>query len=517
MNLQYLCHKCKNLYSITDTPSNKSQPYHYLQNHHKTSNLPLSPKEKLKCLVSQTRYRLYDPVLKSSFDLSYIEPRVIAMAVPCSFPSTLWRNSTAELEKFLSAHHYKKHYKVYNLCSEPATANAYKPKNFNNNWTNFKIPDHGQPTFSTILKFCHDAVNFLKEDKKNIIVIHCKAGKGRTGTLACCLFIYCSFLISRVALEEHTGRVNSNTKTQINGISKLLNHQILPADHSIQYHGTRRTYIKRCITIPSQKLALRYFEIYLRNIDKLKYVKTSVMIAKITLEKLPTVFGRDMFCEINGFILRAVNIEDGNASSKTKNCLRATFEIPKKFQKLTSKSTINFYHKKHRNSQKPIFSITFDPFFHRLEKNLNKQLEICPLTLTDEDLLHNNKSLRKPSCNKCNRDNEGKKRAFSGSQILNKETERENLLKKLDLDGILNVDFIGTESGFTSDKKISKTENNPDILFKTGTFSDNFNQNLVNERIVEFSKSYLDEFHKYFKVAEKFPDEFKVLLDCKFE
>ena len=34
-----------------------------------------------------------------------------------------------------------------------------------------------------VLAFCRDAHAYLTADKKNVIAVHCKAGKGRTGAL----------------------------------------------------------------------------------------------------------------------------------------------------------------------------------------------------------------------------------------------------------------------------------------------------------------------------------------------
>lgn len=41
-----------------------------------------------------------------------------------------------------------------------------------------------------MLKFCVDAFLFMTYDCQNTLAIHCKAGKGRTGTMICALQIF---------------------------------------------------------------------------------------------------------------------------------------------------------------------------------------------------------------------------------------------------------------------------------------------------------------------------------------
>lgn len=50
--------------------------------------------------------------------------------------------------------------------------------------------DHQAPPFSILIDFCQDAAAYLNEDPQNVVVIHCKAGKGRTGTMIAALLMH---------------------------------------------------------------------------------------------------------------------------------------------------------------------------------------------------------------------------------------------------------------------------------------------------------------------------------------
>ncbi len=39
-------------------------------------------------------------------------------------------------------------------------------------------------------EFCHDAAAYLAQHPDNVVAVHCKAGKGRTGMLICALLLH---------------------------------------------------------------------------------------------------------------------------------------------------------------------------------------------------------------------------------------------------------------------------------------------------------------------------------------
>uniref|UniRef100_A0A8B9S6B3 Phosphatidylinositol-3,4,5-trisphosphate 3-phosphatase n=1 Tax=Apteryx owenii TaxID=8824 RepID=A0A8B9S6B3_APTOW len=124
-------------------------------------------------MVSENKRRY----MKDGFDLdlTYVTDRIIAMSFPSSGKQSFYRNPIEEVARFLDTKH-KDHYKVYNLCSEK----GYDPKYFHYRVERIFIDDHNVPALEDMLKFTASVREWINQDEKNIIAIHCKGGKGRT-------------------------------------------------------------------------------------------------------------------------------------------------------------------------------------------------------------------------------------------------------------------------------------------------------------------------------------------------
>uniref|UniRef100_A0A8C3Y0P0 Phosphatidylinositol-3,4,5-trisphosphate 3-phosphatase n=1 Tax=Catharus ustulatus TaxID=91951 RepID=A0A8C3Y0P0_CATUS len=129
-------------------------------------------------MVSENKRRY----MKDGFDLdlTYITDRIIAMSFPSSGKQSFYRNPIKEVARFLDTKH-PDHYKVYNLCSEK----GYDPKYFHYRVERIFIDDHNVPALQDMLKFTASVREWMSQDEKNIVAIHCKGGKGRTGTMVC--------------------------------------------------------------------------------------------------------------------------------------------------------------------------------------------------------------------------------------------------------------------------------------------------------------------------------------------
>ena len=217
----------------------------------------------VKSLVSKKKNRFcYDDF---DLDLTYITTRIIAMGLPSSSLEGLYRNSKDDVLKFFNTRH-PSHYKVYNLCEE-----KNYPENTFYKQGYFPFKDHEAPPLNLIRPFCEDAKQFLDEDEKNIIAVHCKAGKGRTGTFICCLLIYMNVFDN--------------------------------SDECLQYYGMMRVENGKGVTIPSQIRYVNYFEKILKKNMKhpISFVKKCITKIKMfTLPMFHKVYTPSFIIENNG-------------------------------------------------------------------------------------------------------------------------------------------------------------------------------------------------------------------------
>lgn len=200
----------------------------------------------LKSLVSKKKIRYK----KDGFnlDLTYINDRVIAMGFPSENVESIYRNSLDEVRKLLEEKH-KDHYKIYNLCSE----RSYDIQKFHSRVSVYPFDDHNPPEFGQMRPFCEDVARWLEEHEENVAVVHCKAGKGRTGLMICAYLLHCKFKCS--------------------------------ANEVLEYYAKNRTADSKGVTIPSQR---RYVDYYANMIsESLQYNPVKMYLTSIVIDPLP--------------------------------------------------------------------------------------------------------------------------------------------------------------------------------------------------------------------------------------
>lgn len=143
----------------------------------------------LRELVSQKKNRYIDD--KFNLDLTYITPRIIAMSYPADGLESMYRNKIRDVAKFLDEKH-KDNFLVIN-----ASNRQYDYSIFKNRVIAMKWPNHFPCPFASFVDGVLQASNHLLQDRQHVIVVHCLAGKGRTGSFVNAL-LYLSGLFGSI-------------------------------------------------------------------------------------------------------------------------------------------------------------------------------------------------------------------------------------------------------------------------------------------------------------------------------
>lgn len=254
-----------------------------------------------------------------NLDLVYLTSQIIVMGFPAVGCEQLYRNPRSQVVRFLETYH-KNEFKLYNFCNEPNR--TYDSSEFYGNVVEFPFEDHCVPTLPAIRGFCQDAMNWIRESKAHVVVLHCKAGKGRTGLMSCALLIE-------------------------SGLCQT-------AKEAIMYYNDHRVKDGRGLTVNSQKKWVGYFENYLKlnsktlNVSRILTrieVKSNVELPELWLhvytlstnakekELIHQVRGTDCFplqLEIQGTVLlefRKINACTGS-STRYMKCWINTLFLP---------------------------------------------------------------------------------------------------------------------------------------------------------------------------------------------
>jgi len=164
-------------------------------------------------LISQNKRRYQQDGF--DLDLTYVTNRVIATSFPSSGLWAAYRNPIEKVAHFLDTKHPDR-YKVFNLCSEK----TYNTSFFHERVERVMIDDHNVPTVEQMIKFADTVRTWLGEHPDNVIVVHCKGGKGRTGTMICVWLIESGVFTSAALSLDYFGnrRTDTNVSTKFQGV-----------------------------------------------------------------------------------------------------------------------------------------------------------------------------------------------------------------------------------------------------------------------------------------------------------
>ena len=142
--------------------------------------------------------------------MAYITPRILAMGFPSQGCETFYRNSLKDAKFFLDRYH--KEYKVYNLCLEKGR--IYNKEVFDGKKVAlFPFMDHDPCPIKLMLELCTDVCLYLTRNPEAVSVIHCKAGKGRTGMMIICYLIFSGLCENSTEALKHYAKQRTINNT----------------------------------------------------------------------------------------------------------------------------------------------------------------------------------------------------------------------------------------------------------------------------------------------------------------
>ncbi|KAI9877155.1 MAG: Telomerase protein component 1 [Pleopsidium flavum] len=181
---------------------------------------------------------------EAGLDLCYVTDYIIATSGPSStYPQRAYRNPTDALVKFLD-HKHKADWAIWEFRAE---GTGYPDSEVHGRIHHYPWPDHHPPPFALIPNMMASMRNWLKDPHapNRVVVVHCKAGKGRSGTVAC------SYLISEEAwtVEEALKRFTERRMRQGFGAGVSIPSQLRWVGYVHRWTKHGKLYVERQIEV----------------------------------------------------------------------------------------------------------------------------------------------------------------------------------------------------------------------------------------------------------------------------
>uniref|UniRef100_A0A671QL23 Cyclin-G-associated kinase n=1 Tax=Sinocyclocheilus anshuiensis TaxID=1608454 RepID=A0A671QL23_9TELE len=122
---------------------------------------------------------------KGDLDLSYITSRVAVMSFPAEGVESAIKNNIEDVRLFLDSRHAG-HYAVYNLSKR-----SYRPARFHNRVSECGWQPRRAPTLKNLYSISKSMHQWLKQDQRNICIVHCLDGRAASAVVVCAFLCFC--------------------------------------------------------------------------------------------------------------------------------------------------------------------------------------------------------------------------------------------------------------------------------------------------------------------------------------
>ncbi|KAI4885852.1 hypothetical protein NFI96_030562 [Prochilodus magdalenae] len=122
---------------------------------------------------------------KGDLDLSYITSRIAVMSFPAEGVESAIKNNIEDVRLFLDSRHAG-HYAVYNLSRR-----SYRPARFHNRVFECGWQVRRAPTLKNLYSICKNMHQWLKQDQRNVCIVHCLDGRAASAVAVCSFLCFC--------------------------------------------------------------------------------------------------------------------------------------------------------------------------------------------------------------------------------------------------------------------------------------------------------------------------------------
>ncbi|XP_021017436.1 cyclin-G-associated kinase isoform X2 [Mus caroli] len=122
---------------------------------------------------------------KGDLDISYVTSRIAVMSFPAEGVESAIKNNIEDVRMFLDAKH-PGHYAVYNLSPR-----IYRASKFHNRVTECGWAVRRAPHLHSLYTLCRNMHAWLREDHRNVCVVHCMDGRAASAVAVCAFLCFC--------------------------------------------------------------------------------------------------------------------------------------------------------------------------------------------------------------------------------------------------------------------------------------------------------------------------------------
>ncbi|KAM6965438.1 cyclin-G-associated kinase [Aplochiton taeniatus] len=175
---------------------------------------------------------------KGDLDISYITSRIAVMSFPAEGVESAIKNNIEEVRLFLDSRHAG-HYAVYNLSKR-----SYRPSRFHNRVSECGWQARRAPHLRSLYSVCKNMHLWLKQDQRNICIVHCLDGRAASAVAVCSFLCFCRlFTTAEAAVYMFSMRrcppgISPSHKRYIEYMCDMMAEEpIIPHSKSIVIHS----------------------------------------------------------------------------------------------------------------------------------------------------------------------------------------------------------------------------------------------------------------------------------------